>query len=69
MTHYELTWGVLAPGTFERVVVFSPHFDDAAMGAGHFLLAHPGATVCTALGSAPRLASSMPRCFPPPTLD
>jgi LmbE family N-acetylglucosaminyl deacetylase len=53
MAHYELTWGVLAPGTFERVVVFSPHFDDAAMGAGHFLLAHPGATVCTVFAGPP----------------
>ena len=42
-----LTWGVLPPDTFARVLVFSPHFDDAAMGAGHLLLAHPGATVCT----------------------
>jgi LmbE family N-acetylglucosaminyl deacetylase len=53
MAQYELTWGVLEPDPFERVVVFSPHFDDAAMGAGHFLLAHPGATVCTVFAGPP----------------
>ena len=45
MADHGLTWGVLPAGTFERLLVFSPHFDDAAMGAGHLLLAHPGATV------------------------
>jgi LmbE family N-acetylglucosaminyl deacetylase len=53
MTDHGLTWGVLPPGTFERVLVFSPHFDDAAMGAGLLLLAHPGATVCTVFAGAP----------------
>jgi LmbE family N-acetylglucosaminyl deacetylase len=48
-----LTWGVLPPDTFARVIVFSPHFDDAAMGAGHLLLAHPGATVCTVFAGPP----------------
>jgi LmbE family N-acetylglucosaminyl deacetylase len=50
---YGITWGVLPPGTFERVLVFSPHFDDAAMGAGHLLLAHPGATVVTVFAGPP----------------
>ena len=36
-----------------RVLVFSPHFDDAAMGAGHLLLAHPGATVVTVFAGPP----------------
>ena len=40
MTDLGLTWGVLPVDTFERVLVFSPHFDDAAMGAGHLLLAY-----------------------------
>ena len=53
MTDHGLTWGVLPPGTFERVLVFSPHFDDAAMGAGHLLLAHPGAIVCTVFAGRP----------------
>jgi LmbE family N-acetylglucosaminyl deacetylase len=53
MTDHGLTWGVLAPETFARVLVFSPHFDDAAMGAGHLLLARPGSTVCTVFAGAP----------------
>jgi LmbE family N-acetylglucosaminyl deacetylase len=53
MTDLGLTWGVLPADTFERVLVFSPHFDDAAMGAGHLLLAHPGATVCTVFAGPP----------------
>ncbi len=53
MADHELTWGVLPPATFDRVLVFSPHFDDAAMGAGHLLLAHPGSTVCTVFAGFP----------------
>ena len=53
MADHGLTWGVLPPATFERVLVFSPHFDDAAMGAGHLLLAHPGSTVVTVFGGPP----------------
>ena len=53
MTDFALTWGVLPADTFARVLVFSPHFDDAAMGAGHLLLAHPGATVCTVFAGPP----------------
>ena len=55
-----LTWGVLPPDTFARVLVFSPHFDDAAMGAGHLLLAHPGATVCTVFAGPPERVSRHP---------
>jgi len=53
MADHGITWGVLPPGTFERVLVFSPHFDDAAMGAAHLLLAHPGATVVTVFAGPP----------------
>ena len=53
MPDHGLTWGVLPADTFERVLVFSPHFDDAAMGAGHLLLAHPGSTVCTVFAGPP----------------
>src|SRR5436190_393830 len=53
MADHGLTWGVLPPETFDRVLVFSPHFDDAAMGAGHLLLAHPGSTVVTVFGGPP----------------
>src|SRR4051794_25129042 len=53
MPEHGLTWGVLPPDTFDRVLVFSPHFDDAAMGAGHLLLARPGSTVCTVFAGPP----------------
>ncbi len=36
-----------------RVVVVSPHFDDAVQGAGLLLARHPGATVVTVFGGAP----------------
>jgi len=48
-----LTWGVLPDGVLDRLLVFSPHFDDAAMGAGHLLLAHPGSTVVTVFAGPP----------------
>jgi LmbE family N-acetylglucosaminyl deacetylase len=53
MSDHRLTWGVLPADTFDRVLVFSPHFDDAAMGAGHLLLARPGSTVCTVFAGPP----------------
>jgi LmbE family N-acetylglucosaminyl deacetylase len=46
-------WGVLGPEVLQRIVVVSPHFDDAAMGAGLLLLAHPGSTVITVLAGKP----------------
>jgi LmbE family N-acetylglucosaminyl deacetylase len=48
-----ITWGVLPAGCLERVLVCSPHFDDAALGAAHMLFAHPGSTVVTAFGGPP----------------
>jgi LmbE family N-acetylglucosaminyl deacetylase len=60
MTDHGLSWGVLPPDTFTRVLVFSPHFDDAAMGAGHLLLAHPGSTVCTVFAGAPAAYPAVP---------
>lgn len=53
ITSSEITWGVLPERCLERVVVCSPHFDDAALGAAHMLLAHPGSTVVTAYGGRP----------------
>ena len=49
----EPTWGKLEPGTLERIVVVSPHFDDAALGAAHLLLTYSGSTVITVLGGWP----------------
>jgi LmbE family N-acetylglucosaminyl deacetylase len=48
-----ITWGVLPEGMFARVLVCSPHFDDAALGAAHLLGAHPGSTVVTVCGGRP----------------
>lgn len=46
-------WGVLDPGVLERLVVVSPHFDDAALGAAHLLAGHPGSTVITVIAGRP----------------
>ena len=48
-----VTWGVLPDGCLERIMVVSPHFDDAALGAAYLLLAHPGSTVATVYGGRP----------------
>jgi LmbE family N-acetylglucosaminyl deacetylase len=47
------TWGEFDPSVFARIVVVSPHFDDAAMGAGHLLASYPDTTVITVLGGPP----------------
>jgi hypothetical protein len=41
MPFAEATWGEVDPAAFGRIVVVSPHFDDAAMGAGHLWPATP----------------------------
>jgi LmbE family N-acetylglucosaminyl deacetylase len=46
-------WNQALDGELERVVVLSPHFDDAVMGCGLLLTTHPGATVVTVLGGPP----------------
>jgi LmbE family N-acetylglucosaminyl deacetylase len=46
-------WGYLDPSILERIVVVSPHFDDAAMGTGHVLTTYPGSTVITVLAGRP----------------
>ena len=40
-------WGVVTDAELERIVVVSPHMDDAVLGLGQFLSAHAGATVIT----------------------
>ncbi len=49
----EPTWGEVDPAAFARIVVLSPHFDDAAMGAGHLLGSYADTTVVTVLGGPP----------------
>ena len=46
-------WGCLDAGVLDRVVVVSPHFDDAALGAAHLLTTYPGSTVVTVLAGRP----------------
>jgi LmbE family N-acetylglucosaminyl deacetylase len=46
-------WGLLDPAVLGSIVVVSPHFDDAALGAAHLLTSYPGSTVVTVLGGEP----------------
>ncbi len=48
------------PGTLDRIVVVSPHFDDAALGTSHLLGAHPGSTVVTVFAGRPRAYPAEP---------
>jgi LmbE family N-acetylglucosaminyl deacetylase len=49
----EPTWGEVDPAAWARVLVVSPHFDDAAMGAGHLVASYDDTTVVTVLGGRP----------------
>ena len=56
MEYEQPTWGEVAAGELAGIVVLSPHFDDAAMGAGEMLIHHAGrsaTTVITVLGGRP----------------
>jgi LmbE family N-acetylglucosaminyl deacetylase len=55
-----ITWGVLPDGCLERVLLFSPHFDDAALGAAHMLFAHQESTVATVFGGPPTVYPDPP---------
>jgi LmbE family N-acetylglucosaminyl deacetylase len=46
-------WGLIDPSAWDRIVVVSPHFDDAALGASHLLSTYPGSTVITVLAGRP----------------
>ncbi len=59
-TYEEPTWGEVDPGVFSRIVVVSPHFDDAAMGAGHLLGSYDDTTVITVLAGRPPAYPSPP---------
>jgi LmbE family N-acetylglucosaminyl deacetylase len=48
-----ITWGILPEGCLDRILLCSPHFDDAALGAAYLLFAHPGSTVVTVCGGRP----------------
>ncbi len=49
----DVTWGLVDPSLLRRIVVVSPHFDDAVLGAAHLLATYPGSTVITVLGGRP----------------
>ena len=46
-------WGLAAPGELDRVVIVSPHLDDAVLSCGGFMAVHPGATVVTVFAGNP----------------
>ncbi|HEY5171339.1 MAG TPA: PIG-L family deacetylase, partial [Acidimicrobiia bacterium] len=46
-------WGLPGDGELDRVVVVSPHLDDAVLGCARFLAVHPGATVVTVFAGNP----------------
>lgn len=56
----EPTWGEVEAGVLSRIVVVSPHFDDAAMGAGHLLGSYDDTTVITVLAGRPPAYPSPP---------
>ncbi len=60
MAYEEPTWGEVDPAVFTRVAVISPHFDDAAMGAGHLLASYPVTTVITVLAGHPPAYPEVP---------
>ena len=46
-------WGWTDPAVLTRIVVVSPHFDDAVLGAAHVLGTYPGSTVVTVMAGWP----------------
>ena len=48
---------VIDDAMFARLVVVSPHFDDAVLSAGQLLAKHPGSTVITVMGGQRRSGS------------
>jgi LmbE family N-acetylglucosaminyl deacetylase len=46
-------WGTVTADERTRIVVLSPHLDDAVLGCGGLLAAHPGSTVLTVFAGAP----------------
>jgi LmbE family N-acetylglucosaminyl deacetylase len=46
-------WGLVDADELATVVIVSPHLDDAVLGCGRFMAAHPGTTVVTVYAGAP----------------
>jgi LmbE family N-acetylglucosaminyl deacetylase len=53
-------WGLPAPDELDRIVIVSPHLDDAVLGCGNFMAAHPGAYVVTVFAGNPPAYPSNP---------
>jgi LmbE family N-acetylglucosaminyl deacetylase len=47
------SWGLPDDGELDRVVVVSPHLDDAVLGCARFMAMHPGVTVVTVFAGNP----------------
>ena len=56
----EPTWGEVDPAALSRILVVSPHFDDAAMGAGHLIASYDDTTVVTVLAGRPPAYPDVP---------
>ena len=46
-------WGLVDPSELERIVIVSPHLDDAVLGCSTLMAAHPGVTVVTVFAGRP----------------
>jgi LmbE family N-acetylglucosaminyl deacetylase len=46
-------WGLVRDAELARLVIISPHLDDAVLGCGLLMLAQPGATVVTVFAGNP----------------
>lgn len=54
------TWGRVTDNELRRPVIVSPHLDDAVLGCGQLMAAHPGATVVTVFtGNPPQYPTPM----------
>jgi LmbE family N-acetylglucosaminyl deacetylase len=60
----QATWGQVDPSEMVRIVVLSPHFDDAAMGAGQMLIRHDRSETAVVTVLAGR-----PPAYPDPPSD
>jgi LmbE family N-acetylglucosaminyl deacetylase len=46
-------WGLADPGELDRVVIVSPHLDDAVLSCARFMSVHPAVTVVTVFAGNP----------------
>ena len=46
-------WGLVSAAELERIVIVSPHLDDAVLGCSYLLAAHPGVAVVTVFAGRP----------------